>query len=129
VSPARFAGHYRFAALESPSGNDQPSVFDFGLLVASNGSALTTEGSDVGANEELFGTLVSGTCRVAPQGHFHCRAGYLIAGSDLTTVLRLTGVLPEAGSAEPGRGRFLSGYDPPFGPEPYVPGAWTATRD
>lgn len=127
--PARFAGHYRFEAVESPSGNGLPSVFDFGILVAPNGTALTSEGRDVGADEQPFGRLVSGTCRIAPQGHFHCATVYLIAGSDLTTPLRLTGVLPEEGASAPGSGRFLSGYDPPFGPEPYVPSVWTATRE
>jgi hypothetical protein len=128
ADPTRFSGRYRFAALESPSGNDTSSIFEFGMVVGRDGQALSTEGSDVSGGGETFGRLVSGTCRVAPQGHFHCRTVYLIEGTDLTTPLRLTGVLPENESAT-GSGRSLSGYDPPFGPEPYVPSFWTATRE
>lgn len=105
-----------------------PSSFDLGLQIAVDGAALTTEGRDGGAGGELFGTVTSGECRIAPEGHFSCSTLYLIADSVLSTPLRLTGVLSSDGSTVTGLGRFLSGYDPPFGPEPYVPSFWTAAR-
>ena len=128
VTPERFAGHYRLEMARSPSGNGAPSTLDLGLQVAADGAALTTEGRDVGAGGEVFGTVTTGECRIAPEGHFSCSTLYLIADSVLSTPLRLTGVLAGDGPTVTGLGRFLSGYDPPFGPEPYVPSSWTAVR-
>ncbi len=128
VTPERFAGQYRFELAASPSGNGLPSSFDLGLQIAADGTTVTTEGRDLGAGGEVFGTVTSGECRIAPGGHFSCSTLYLIADSVLSTPLGLTGVLSSDGTTVTGSGRFLSGYDPPFGPEPYVPSSWTARR-
>jgi hypothetical protein len=75
-----------------------------------------------------LGSLMSGECFVAPGGHLRCSTLYLVADSVLSTRLRFTGKLSSDGAAITGEGAFLSGLDPPRGPERYVPGAWTARR-
>ena len=128
VTPQRFAGRYRFEFAQSPRGNGLPSSVDLVLQIAAGGTTLTTEGRDLGAGGELFGTVTAGECRIAPEGHFSCYTLYLLADSVLSTPLRLTGAVSGDGTTVTGSGRFLSGIDPPFGPEPYVSSSWTAVR-
>jgi hypothetical protein len=127
ANPQRFAGRYRFEVPYSPSANG-PSTFEINLDIAPNGAALSGEGVDRDSNATPLGTLTTGDCVVAPQGHFYCRMVYLISASGLSTPLQFTGVLSTDASGTSGSGQFLSGYDPPFGPEPYVSADWSARR-
>lgn len=127
-TPVRFAGRYRFETSQSPGGAGVPSAFTVGLDIAPDGAALMSEATDIGPDETTLGSLMSGECFVAPGGHLRCSTLYLVADSVLSTRLRFTGALSDDGAAITGAGAFLSGLDPPIGPEPYVLGSWTARR-
>ena len=123
--PSRLAGAYTVRFSTSPGGSGEPSTASLRLEIARDGVALSGEGEDRDARGFRLGTLTSGECAVAPQGGLSCSLVYLLATEPLTTPLRLTGALA---ADDTGSGEFLSGVDPPFGPEPYVSGRWTATR-
>lgn len=122
-NPARLSGVLTLHFSESPSGNGLPSRATLRFDVAAGGYALTGEGEDRGAVDVRYGSITTGTCHVAPRGHFACSTLYLPAGSAQPSPLRLTGLLDANG----GSGSFLSGTDPPF--DLYVYGGWDADRD
>jgi hypothetical protein len=74
----------------------------------------------------LAGTITTGACLVAPEGHVYCSA--LFSGPQAgVNPLRFIGLLslgPE--DTVSGTGSFLIGYDPPF--DMYVQGVWRAVR-
>lgn len=114
---SHFSGVHEIRFDESPRGNGQASGTALRFDVAPDGYALTGEGEDRGGDGALYGTLTTGSCRVTAGGNLSCRMGYLLADSELSTPLTITGNLERGGE-------FLSGVDPPFGPEPYVHGHW-----
>jgi hypothetical protein len=125
ADPARLSGTYRVQFTQSPRGNGFPSSATLRLEIAADGLAVTGGGEDLGEHGEDYGTLTAGSCLVAPHGHLQCRVLYLFTDAELSSPLGLTGVIADDGS---GSGVFLSGIDPPFGPEPYVVGSWSVAR-
>jgi hypothetical protein len=116
----RFAGRYEIA-YDRGAGQPGNVAFDIGP----DGFALFSDHRF--DNGGFTGTITTGECLIAPEGHLYCSALYLDDDGASVNPVRLTGVLSRSSDGTgSGAGRFLIGYDPPF--DLYIDAGWSAIR-